>query len=175
MPAPPEKSRPDRSGKQEAGWGGTVRLAVFLAVVGCILNYAWEVGQMLAMVVPTPQAQPLWRACIPATIFDACVVFLLYLGGIPLFGDRRWILRPGPGGTAYLVMSGTVLGVAIELYGVKWTGRWGYTGAMPLLPWFEVGALPVLQMAFLPLASALVTREIFQRTVPQGTRPGRPE
>ncbi len=72
-------------------------------------------------------------------------------------------------------MSGTVLGVAIELYGVKWTGRWGYTGAMPLLPWFEVGALPVLQMAFLPLASALVTREIFQRTVPQGTRPGRPE
>jgi len=58
-----------------------------------------------------------------------------------------------------LVVVGLVLGVANELLALAF-GRWWYTAAMPLLPWYHVGLWPVLQLLLLPLLTFYLVKKI---------------
>ena len=47
-----------------------------------------------------------------------------------------------------LKLFGIVVAVLIELWALQ-TGRWAYTGAMPLVPFLGAGLTPTIQLGFL--------------------------
>ena len=59
-----------------------------------------------------------------------------------------WLWLPITGMSVAIIMERLALDV----------GRWQYGPHMPVLPGLEVGILPVVQMALLPLWSVLVAR-----------------
>ncbi|MBU6390568.1 hypothetical protein KGQ31_03415, partial [Patescibacteria group bacterium] len=78
---------------------------------------------------------------------DALILTLLALPFIYLayFGNRKWLAIP----------AGIVIAFLIELYALH-AGRWAYAAAMPIIPFFNVGLTPVLQLGILGYVAYII-------------------
>jgi hypothetical protein len=88
--------------------------------------------------------------CGRASLIDGLLVLGIFWGGVVVFSRVDWAERPGLPGYFFMVGAGFLISVVIELNAVYRVGKWGYQETMPLLPPWEVGVLPVLQMLLLP-------------------------
>jgi hypothetical protein len=88
--------------------------------------------------------------CGRASLIDGLLVLGIFWSGVVVFSRVAWIGRPGLAGYFFMAAAGFLVSVIIELNAVYRLGKWGYRAAMPLLPPWEVGVLPVLQMMLLP-------------------------
>ncbi|HEA23673.1 hypothetical protein LCGC14_1512360 [marine sediment metagenome] len=127
-----------------------------VAMVAFVLNLTWELAQ-----------GPLYEGfeynrqhitfCALASIADMLMVLVLFFGFGLIYGNVFWIERLTVNKVVALVVVGTIGAIAAE----KWhtaKGDWAYTDAMPILPWAEVGIVPVLQFALLPLVIFLICK-----------------
>ncbi len=96
--------------------------------------------------------------CLLPALGDGVMILALYWLGVAVFRDPLWVWARGRAGYFVLLASGVALAVAIEVQGVHLTSRWGYQETMPRLLWLEVGLLPMLQMALLPVAAVALVR-----------------
>jgi hypothetical protein len=126
-----------------------VRLPTGIFTVSLFIHFLWEMLQSFAYPM---DGQPLMRTVLNhlwATAGDGVLMVLIY-GAIALWHrDARWIDRPRSQDAFFVVVLGGMLAVAIEWLALA-TGRWSYTSAMPMIPWLNVGLLPVAQLALLP-------------------------
>jgi len=125
-----------------------------IATVAFALNLIWELAQ-----------GPLYEGfeynrqhitfCALASIADMLMVLVLFFGFGLIYSNVFWIKRLTTDKITVLVIVGTLGAIAAE----KWhtaKGDWAYSDAMPILPWAEVGIVPVLQFALLPLVIFLI-------------------
>lgn len=128
-----------------------------LYVAAVLINYLWEVPQMAFY--------DWWGAswavgllvCFQAALVDGLLVLALYGIGCLLFKRRDWILEPGLAGYTFLVLSGIIVAMVVELQALAWN-RWAYNALMPRIPGLGVGLLPVVQMMALPSIVARLTQ-----------------
>ncbi len=146
----------DRAEKVRVG-----RLSWRLFAWAVLLNFPWEMGQVVAY-TGTPSA--LWQTmqdCGVHSLIDGILVLGIFWVGVLIFGNVNWMHRPGVGGYVWMGTTGFFLSVVIELNAVYRLGKWGYRSIMPLVPGLGVGLLPVLQMLVLPpLIFALVSKGV---------------
>lgn len=125
-------------------------LALFGVAVG--INYIWEMAQM-----PLYQNMPFdalssWLICFRASLGDGVIVLAIWALGAAVYRRLDWFRPVRPGSLAILVLSGAAIAVAIEIHALA-TDRWAYSDLMPLVPVFEVGLSPFVQLLVLPLLS----------------------
>lgn len=113
-----------------------------------VVNYPWEMAQAF-LYAGMPPRTSLWWHCLVASLGDGALVLTIFAVVGMAVRRRDWFVRPGTRGYAAMLASGLALAVGIELLALR-TGRWSYTPSMPLFPWPQVGAVPVLQMLLLP-------------------------
>lgn len=82
----------------------------------------------------------------------------LYLFFTIVFGDFFWIRNISQSKGFIVVLTGALSAVVFEKIAIYW-GLWEY-GDMPIIPGLEVGLLPVLQFAILPLVSFLAASSL---------------
>jgi hypothetical protein len=126
-----------------------LRLSSGIFVVSVFVHFLWEMLQSFAYAM---DGQPLMRTVLDhlwATAADGALMVLVYSVTALRCRNARWIDRPRPQDAFFVVGLGVVLAVAIEWRALA-TGRWSYTSDMPVIPWLNVGLLPVAQMALLP-------------------------
>lgn len=123
--------------------------AASVFVIAVALNYVWELAQSPLYLGQGDLAVLLWH-CLRAALGDGLLVLLIWLGGILVVGRPDWFRRPGRAGYAWMLCAGLALSVTIEWFAVHVVGRWAYAPRMPIIPWLEVGLVPVLQMLLLP-------------------------
>ena len=111
------------------------------------MNYPWELVQS-RLYRGIDGAMPWWH-CFVASTGDGAMVVLIYVVGLTVLGRRDWFMRPQFAGYAVMVATGLSLAVIVERFALS-TGRWEYRSSMPILPGFDVGLVPVLQMLLLP-------------------------
>ena len=134
--------------------GGVSGLLIWIGG-GWVLNFAWEMAQR-PLYCGTPGLLDHLLGCLMASLGD--VVMLGYLFGLMAAVAGRWRWFSGPKlRLAGLCAAGFILAIATELRAL-FAGRWSYTEAMPLVPGFQVGWTPVLQMMLIPLLLALALR-----------------
>jgi len=121
---------------------------IFLWAVG--LNFLWEMAQAYAYSGMPPSSLEATLICGRASLIDGLLVLGIFWGGVVVFSRVDWAERPGLPGYFFMVGAGFLISVVIELNAVYRVGKWGYRASMPLLPPWEVGVLPVLQMLLLP-------------------------
>ena len=123
-------------------------LRLKILALGFILNLVWENAQAPLFNGYQNLIQH-FMPCFWATIGDAVIILLLYEFYVFWYKDRYWIKHMKVRQIVTLMIVGAVLVVFME-WGALASGRWSYTEYMPIVPIFDVGLLPVLQMMFLP-------------------------
>lgn len=121
----------------------------WIALIAFLLNFIWEVGQ-----------GPLYEGfkydarhisfCALASIVDMLMVLILLFGFGLLYHNVFWIKRLTIIKVSSLVVVGTVGAIIAEIWHTA-RGDWDYAEAMPIVPYVEMGLLPILQFAVLPL------------------------
>ena len=122
-------------------------LAIF--VVSFIVHFVWESLQSVAYDCGRFTNNQVVGFHVIASLGDSGLMLVLYAVGWLLHRNPRWIESPRLADVALIGLLGAALAVALEWRALN-SGRWSYTGWMPLLPGTGVGLLPVLQLILLP-------------------------
>jgi hypothetical protein len=121
--------------------------ALFLAAFG--LHWLWEMAQMPAY---AEMAGRPWREtvvpCTLATLGDVAITLAVYGAGALAAGHPRWGATGRWNVYATAALLGGACAVAIEWKALA-SGRWSYTGSMPVVPVLGVGLWPLLQLTLL--------------------------
>ncbi|MFQ5873828.1 MAG: hypothetical protein ACE5JL_08505 [Dehalococcoidia bacterium] len=121
---------------------------IFLWAVA--LNFFWEMAQAFAYTGMSPSAFEATLSCGWASLIDGLLVLAILWAGVAVFSRVDWVERPGFPGYFFMVTTGVLISIVIELNAVYRVGKWGYGTIMPIIPTLGVGILPVLQMITLP-------------------------
>src|SRR3990172_7954170 len=135
-----------------------VRQSWRILVLAIVLNFLWEMAQAYAYSGMPPSSFGATLVCARASLIDGLLVLGIFWGGVVVFSRVEWVERPGLAGYFFMAAAGFLVSVIIELNAVYRLGKWGYRATMPLLPPWEVGVLPVLQMLLLPPVIFLLSR-----------------
>lgn len=116
-------------------------------VCGFVLNFVWEFAH--AGLYAHYQGGEITRwILLHAALFDASVITAL---AVPMF-FIQWLRA-----RLWLVFFPAILfAIGLEWFALT-TGRWEYTAAMPLIPFFGIGLSPMIQLGFTSLVSMKLT------------------
>jgi len=112
---------------------GTVFILAF------VLNVIWE--NLHAVLYTSYKGEEITQfILLRASLFDAVVITWLLLPFLflPFLKNKQW----------FILLIGTLIAVVNEWYGLT-TSRWAYNSLMPIVPFFEVGLTPMLQLGLL--------------------------
>ncbi len=126
-----------------------------ITILAFLLNFAWELIQI-----------PLYRNssydidhilfCALASIADAIMVLLIYLGLATIFKDPFWVKHLRLTRIVIVVLIGGTGAVLSEMRHLS-LGSWAYDDSMPVLPFFNAGISPLLQFMILPVLIYLLS------------------
>lgn len=124
-----------------------------LSAAALVLNWLWEMAQMpaYAEMAGRPWLDTL-LPCTRASLGD--VALTLAVCGIGALISGRWLWAAQGTWNVYAgaALLGAILGAATECRLLA-SGRWSYTGRMPVVPVLGVGLWPLLQLTLLtPIA-----------------------
>lgn len=132
---------------------------IILSLVAFILHLIWENAQapLFQGYASFTQHFPL---CFIGAMGDTAITLLIYFIVALLKDDFNWIGALNKKDIAVLAVIGFFIAVGIERNALFF-GKWEYASSMPLIPYFEVGLLPILQMSLLLPFSVFVARKLF--------------
>ena len=140
----------------------TFKLFAFrVAILAFLLNFAWEIMQM-----------PLYQGssysissigfCALASVADAIMVLLLYLGFAFILKNMFWVEFLNTQQIIFVILTGGTGAILSEMRHLS-LGSWVYADAMPIIPYINVGISPVLQFMILPLLTYFLSFRGFKK------------
>lgn len=125
----------------------TIKYTPILVLTAFLLHLVWENAQasLFAGYVSFAQHFPM---CFLATIGDVIFTLLIYIAVSLLKNDFGWIVRLSKTDMVVLAAMGFFYAVGIEWRALLFE-KWSYADAMPIVPYFNVGLTPILQMSVL--------------------------
>jgi len=136
----------------------TGKQIIFLSLIAFILHIVWE-----NMQAPLFQGYVSFVAhfpmCLVGTAGDVVITLFVYFIVALLKNDVNWISTLNKKDFVILAVIGFFIAVGIEWRALLF-GRWAYIEVMPIIPYLEVGFMPIIQMTFLLPFSVYLTKEI---------------
>src|SRR3989344_6642559 len=134
--------------------------SAYLLLVALVLHLVWENAQAPLFAGFLSFGQHFF-VCFLGTIGDIVFTITVYLGISLLKNDFGWIVRLGAKDVLVLAVIGFFFALGIEWRAILFD-RWSYTEAMPIIPYFQVGLAPIIQMSILLPLSFYIT-ELFNK------------
>lgn len=131
------------------------RVSYFIIAFSFLLNFFWEMLQMPLYEGMEPGIQTT-LFCALAAVADAVMVLLIYYAFGLIYKSPLWIKHLNYVRVILLILTGGLGAVLMELRHLH-SETWGYKQTMPLIPFVDVGVLPVLQFMSLPLLSYVIS------------------
>ena len=144
-----QRPSPDAERPHASCWQRLGSIVTTIFVVAVLGNYPWELLQAPLYVGMESFRTVAWH-CFVASLGDGLLVLDIFATGWVALRRHTWFMRPRVQGYGVMLMTGLVLGIAMEWIAVHRLGRWMYTAQMPLVPGLAIGAVPVAQMLILP-------------------------
>jgi hypothetical protein len=116
-----------------------------------LLHFVWEFLQVPAYAGMA--AIDHWdgvKLCLSATVGDTGLAVTAFWAASVAARTRYWIVRPCPRDLLIFVATGIVLTIGFEYYHTNVSLRWTYADAMPVVPPFGTGLVPLLQWTLIP-------------------------
>ncbi len=122
----------------------------------CLPLFAvWEIAQLpLYTILAERGVRASVLSALHCTIGDAMIAFFA-IGAALMAGLFLPCMRRFSRIALTTVLLGLVTTVAIEWLSVQ-SGRWGYSGLMPVDPWLSIGLSPLLQWLVIPVVGVRV-------------------
>jgi hypothetical protein len=124
------------------------RLTLTIVGISLLFNFAWEMLQMPLFKGMDLNFQDI-LFCAAASIADTLMVVLLYFGFAIVYKEPFWAKQMSWQRILLLIVVGFAGAVLAELRHTL-AGNWAYAKSMPLIPFVNVGLIPVLQFMILP-------------------------
>lgn len=143
-----------------------LKFLIVLFLVAFLLNFAWEHAHGILYGghqggpghTGIPWGRYMW-VFFRATFWDAVIITGLY-GFIALMKKQFfWLHHASKEDNIIIVLIGLGIATFIELRALN-ANRWSYNEMMPIVPGFEVGLTPFLQLATLALLSFFIMKKI---------------
>ena len=134
---------------------------IFLTLTAFVLHLIWENAQAPLFAGYSSFGQH-FLICSLSTIGDVVFTAIVYLGIAMLKNDFGWIVRLRKNDVFVLVVVGFFFALGIEWRALLF-GRWGYADTMPIIPYFQVGLTPILQMILLLPLSFYLTKKLYEK------------
>lgn len=137
------------------------RVQVLLAASGFFVNFFWEMAQ--SPLYTDVQRKPfveIFTARLHCTLGDVAILLGAYWLVALAVRDRVWLLRGRARDIAAVAALGLGYTVVSEWVNVDLRSAWGYTDAMPRVPWLGTGLAPFMQWVLAPPLIAGVTRRL---------------
>lgn len=122
------------------------------------LNFLWEISQMFLYADHTNGFADFVLVHIKASLGDLVIFTIIYLIGLIFFRNAKWFAAKGKLPYFFAAMCGFLIATLIEKYALE-TNRWQYNNLMPIVPFFKVGLVPILQMIILPWITILFAKK----------------
>ncbi|MEK7642603.1 MAG: hypothetical protein AAB392_02285 [Patescibacteria group bacterium] len=137
---------------------------VYLIAISFVLHLIWENAHAPLYSVYESFIQH-FVPCFIATFGDITVTLSVY--GIVSLPKRNtvWITDLNIKDIFALAVISFFIAVWIEQYAL-FIDKWGYTSSMPLIPYFDVGLTPILQMVILLPLSVYLTGKFVTKPNP---------
>jgi hypothetical protein len=147
-----------------------LKILITVFLTGFSLNLVWEILQTWFFFdFPGGQPELFILIHLKATAADAAYTVLIYLLVMTLTKSRRWLYHLTFLRTSVTLLTGFLIGETIEKRALE-MGLWSYGHLMPIIPYLQVGLMPVLQMMVLPLAAFFISRKILSLDYHQRAR-----
>lgn len=124
------------------------KIIIYYLAVGFILNLIWEMLQSGLYAPHFEGNADFIFVHLRATIGDVVMLFIIFAILSLFYGRWNWIKERKISPYAIVALLGFVLAAAVEKYALA-TGRWAYDGSMPMVPIFEAGITPLLQLTII--------------------------
>lgn len=144
-----------------------------------LINYPWE--NLQAPLFAGMKAAAHWnavKACTQASLGDATIMLLAYLGVAGAKRDRWWFRSPSSGPLIGFVGIGVIITFLTEYLAttsVNPNWGWRYANSMPVLPLIGLGLTPLLQWLLLPPIAIWFVRRQLAAADPDHSRSLPPE
>ncbi|MEP6902291.1 MAG: hypothetical protein ABJA66_11105 [Actinomycetota bacterium] len=131
----------------------SIKFYALLAAIAFGLNWLWEMAQMFAFEIkPEDGLGKIFLFCTLAAVIDALVTIGIYVLLMKFNLANRKVFYP------LTILLGAICAVGFELFALRFE-LWSYNRTMPVVPFLEVGLLPLIQLTtFVPLAIWLANR-----------------
>lgn len=133
-----------------------VRTLLIVVGISFLLNIVWENLQ-----APLYQGYGnFWQhfsICSISSLGDVLIILILYLVLATINRDMFWIAKMHRTDIVSLIILGALVAIGIENWALN-VGRWRYESTMPIIPYIEVGLLPVSQMSLLPFLTYYISK-----------------
>lgn len=143
---------------------GFKHLVFTIAVVAFLMNFIWE---MIQGVFYEGFKYDLKHVsfCLLASITDMLTSLILYFGFAFMYKKNvYWIRDMNATKVIVLMIAGVFPTIIIEMWHII-RGDWSYAEEMLLLPFVDIGILPVLQFAFLPWIIFFISSILIKKTI----------
>ena len=134
--------------KKETNKAPFKQLVLIIIILAFVLNFIWEMLQMPFYKGMENNLQSA-AVCALAAIADALMVVLIYICFAFVFKKVFWVQQLTFFRISILSLAGGLGAVLAELRHTA-LGTWTYNKSMPLIPFINVGLIPVLQFMILP-------------------------
>ena len=135
-----------------------LKFVVTLFFIAYFLNLVWENVQKPLFT----GFEAFWKSgltCYSAAFGDALIILGIYFLIALMRGKYYWFRIRTKDEIVLLLIFGFIVAVLFEKFALA-TGRWGYAASMPVVPFLNVGIIPILQMLILPFFSIKITNKI---------------
>jgi uncharacterized membrane protein len=135
--------------KKETSKAQFKQLVFIIIIAAFVLNFIWEMLQMPFYKGMENNLQSA-AVCALAAIADAIMVLLIYFCFAFVYKKVFWVQQLSFFRISMLALVGGIGAILAELRHTA-LGTWTYNKSMPLLPFNNVGLIPVLQFMILPV------------------------
>lgn len=134
-----------------------IKYILTLAIIAFIFHIIWENAQAPLYQGYESLMQHFW-VCFMGTLGDVGIT--LSVLAVLWLAKARSVISLDKNGIIALVIIGFFIAVFVEQNALL-GGKWAYMNTMPLIPYFDVGLTPVLQIAFLLPLTFFVTQKLY--------------
>jgi hypothetical protein len=123
-----------------------------------LLNFVWETLQTPFFVDINDKLNTIIWYRFHCTLGDVVITLGSFWLVAMITKSRSWFLNPTKNRLLLFVAFGVSYTIFSEIKNVSWNKLWGYSDLMPVIPYIEVGIIPLIQWIIVPPLLIFIVR-----------------
>ncbi len=123
----------------------------YIFIFSFLMHFLWESIHSLAYTPGSAPHNTFLLILLIATFYDAAFMIIVYLILALINNNFKWIYNPKAKDYIFILFFGFAVAAFVEYINVYALNNWSYNNYMPIIPWLNVGLLPILQLMILPI------------------------
>lgn len=129
-----------------------------IAFFSFLLNFVWEVLQTPFFLDKSDEINTIIWNRFHCTLGDVLITLGCFWLVALIFKSRTWFINPTRRNVLLFMGFGVIYTIFSEIKNVSLNKLWGYSELMPVIPFINVGVVPLIQWIIVPVFLIFIVR-----------------